>query len=102
VKPKTSLRTFKQLIDGGLHVLCLLGKDATLCVSNGKSGKVETTGLYHWLYEAAGDINRASPFAPAKLRRRMGRCKAAAPRKPESVAVTPQSPLSYFARAPIP
>jgi RecA-family ATPase len=49
--------TFKQLIDGGLHVLCLLGKDATLCFSNNrKSGKVETTDLYRQIYEAAGDI----------------------------------------------
>jgi RecA-family ATPase len=48
--------TFKQLIDGGLHVRCLLGKDATLCFSNGRSGKVETTDLYRQLYEAAGDI----------------------------------------------
>jgi RecA-family ATPase len=48
--------TFKQLIDGGLHVLCLLGQDATLCAVNGKSGKVETTALYKQIYEAAGDI----------------------------------------------
>jgi RecA-family ATPase len=48
--------TFKDLIDGGLHVVCLLGKDATLCATNGKSGKVETTALYKQLYEAAGDI----------------------------------------------
>ena len=47
--------TFKELIDGGLHVLCLLGQDATLCAV-GKSGKVETTSLYRQLYEAAGDI----------------------------------------------
>jgi RecA-family ATPase len=47
--------TFKQLIEGGLRVLCLLGQDATLCAA-GKSGKVETTSLYRWLYEAAGDI----------------------------------------------
>ena len=46
--------TFKELSD--LHVLCLLGDDATLCASNGKSGKVETTALYKQLYEAAGDI----------------------------------------------
>ena len=47
--------TFKQLTDDGLHVLPLLGKDATLCaVSN--SGKVEVTGLYRQIYEAAGDI----------------------------------------------
>jgi RecA-family ATPase len=48
--------TFKQLIDGGLHVLCLLGQDATLCTATGKSGRVEVTGLYRQLYEAAGDI----------------------------------------------
>ena len=47
---------FKDLIDGGLHVLCLLGQDATLCAAGGKSGKVETTDLYRQLYEAAGDI----------------------------------------------
>jgi hypothetical protein len=48
--------SFKELIDGGLHVLCLLGEDATLCAANSKSGKVETTPLYKQLYEAAGDI----------------------------------------------
>lgn len=48
--------TFKQLIDGGFMVMCLLGKDATLCASSGKSGRVETTELYHKIYEAAGDI----------------------------------------------
>jgi RecA-family ATPase len=47
--------TFKQLIEGGLHVLCLLGKDATLCAP-GRSGKIETTALYRQVYEAAGDI----------------------------------------------
>jgi RecA-family ATPase len=47
--------TFKQLIDDGLHVLPLLGQDATLCAV-GKSGRVEVTGLYRQLYEAAGDI----------------------------------------------
>jgi RecA-family ATPase len=47
--------TFKDLIDGGLHVLCKLGEDATLCAV-GKSGKVETTEFYRQLYEAAGDI----------------------------------------------
>jgi RecA-family ATPase len=45
--------SFKDLKD--LHVLCLLGEDATLCAL-GKSGKVETTELYKRLYEAAGDI----------------------------------------------
>ena len=47
--------TFKDLIEGGLHVLPLLGKDATLCAPT-KSGKIEVTGLYKQLYEAAGDI----------------------------------------------
>ena len=47
--------TFKQLIESGLHVLCLLGEDATLCAT-GKSGRVEVTALYRQLYEAAGDI----------------------------------------------
>jgi RecA-family ATPase len=48
--------TFKELIDGGLHGMCLLGQDATLCAATGKSGKVEVTALYRQLYEAAGDI----------------------------------------------
>ena len=48
--------TFKQLADGGLHVLCLLGQDATLCAAKAKSGKVEVTALYRQLFEAAGDI----------------------------------------------
>jgi len=48
--------SFNELVAGGLHVLCLLGQDATLCASGGKSGKVEVTGLYRQLYEAAGDI----------------------------------------------
>jgi RecA-family ATPase len=47
--------TFEELTNGGLHVLCLLGEDATLCAAS-KSGKVEVTGLYRRLYEAAGDI----------------------------------------------
>ena len=48
--------TFNELAAGGLHVLCLLGQDATLCAASGKSGKVETTALYRQLYDAAGDI----------------------------------------------
>lgn len=48
--------TFKELIDGGLYVRSLLGEDATLCAVSGKSGKVEVTGLYKQLYEAAGDV----------------------------------------------
>jgi RecA-family ATPase len=37
--------TFEQLIASGLHVLCLLGQDATLCAATGKSGKVVVTDL---------------------------------------------------------
>jgi RecA-family ATPase len=48
--------TFEELITGGLHVLCLLGQDATLCAANGKSGRVEETDLYRRLYEEAGDV----------------------------------------------
>jgi RecA-family ATPase len=48
--------SFKDLINGGLHVLCLLGEGATLCAANGKGGRVEATPLYRQLYEAAGDI----------------------------------------------
>jgi RecA-family ATPase len=48
--------TFKELIANGLHVLPLLGEDATLCAAGGKSGRIEVTGLYRHLYEAAGDI----------------------------------------------
>ena len=47
--------TFKELTDGGLHVLPLLGKDATLCAVT-KGGNIEVTALYRQLYEAAGDI----------------------------------------------
>jgi RecA-family ATPase len=47
--------TFKDLTEGGLQVLPLLGKDATLCAVT-KGGKVEVTALYNQIYEAAGDI----------------------------------------------
>jgi RecA-family ATPase len=47
--------TFRDLIEGGLHVLPMLGKDATLCAPS-RSGKIETTDLYRQLFEAAGDI----------------------------------------------
>src|SRR5258708_6297011 len=46
--------TFKELTEGGLRVLPLLGKDATLCAPT-KGGNVEVTALYRQLYEAAGD-----------------------------------------------
>ena len=48
--------TFKELVEGGLYIKCLLGEDATLCSATGKSGKVETTALYRSLIQAAGDI----------------------------------------------
>lgn len=47
--------SFEDLIKRGLHILPLLGQDATLCAVT-KGGKVEVTGLYKQLYEAAGDI----------------------------------------------
>src|SRR5438105_420531 len=47
--------SFKELTEGGLQVLPLLGKDATLCAVT-KGGNVEVTGLYRQIYEAAGDI----------------------------------------------
>ena len=60
--------TFKELSENGLHVLCLLGQDATLCAVSGKSGKVETTALYRQLYEAAGDMNRKTSHRHALAR----------------------------------
>jgi RecA-family ATPase len=48
--------SFEDLARDGLHILCLLGEDATLCAANGKSGKVEVTSLYRRLKQAAGDI----------------------------------------------
>jgi RecA-family ATPase len=47
--------TFRELVEGGLHVLPMLGKDATLCAVR-KSGKIEVTGFYRQLCEIAGDI----------------------------------------------
>ena len=47
--------TFEELTEGGLHVLPLLGKDATLCAVT-RGGNIETTDLYRRIYEAAGDI----------------------------------------------
>lgn len=48
--------TFKELIDGGLHILPLLGEDATLCAPTKGGGSVEVTALYKQILEAAGDI----------------------------------------------
>lgn len=48
--------TFKELIAGGLHILPLLGEDATLCAPTKGGGSLETTALYKQILEAAGDI----------------------------------------------
>jgi RecA-family ATPase len=48
--------TFAELAKGGLHVLPLLGQDATLCAANPRTGRIEVTDLYRRLFEAAGDI----------------------------------------------
>lgn len=47
--------SFQDLTAGGLRVLPLLGKDATLCAAT-KGGNIEVTALYRQIYEAAGDI----------------------------------------------
>lgn len=47
--------TFKDLIDGGLHLISLVGDDAILATAT-KGGKVEPTWRYRQLLEAAGDI----------------------------------------------
>jgi len=50
---------------------CLLGKDATLCANNSKSGKIETTLYYRQLYEQALDYtqrNAASTGPPWRTR----------------------------------
>jgi RecA-family ATPase len=47
--------TFRELAESGLHVLPMLGKDATLCALT-RGGKIEVTGLYSQLYEIAGDL----------------------------------------------
>jgi RecA-family ATPase len=47
--------TFEKLIEGGLKVLPLLGKDATLCALT-RGGKIEVTKLYRQLYQQAGDL----------------------------------------------
>jgi hypothetical protein len=47
--------TFNELIKGGLHVMCLLGEDATLCAA-GKGGRVQVTNLYRRLKKEAAAI----------------------------------------------
>src|SRR5262249_10893810 len=50
--------TFKELIEGGLKVMCLLGQDATLSAPIDKRGKVETIRSCGQLYEVAGALKR--------------------------------------------
>jgi RecA-family ATPase len=47
--------SFTDLIKGGLHLISLVGKDATMATVSLR-GKVEPTGVYKQLLEAAGDI----------------------------------------------
>jgi RecA-family ATPase len=51
--------TFEQMINGGLHIISLVGRDAVLATVN-RSGKVEPTTLYKQIVEAAGDIQPRS------------------------------------------
>jgi RecA-family ATPase len=53
---KNAELTFAEVIAGGLKVLPLLGQDAVLCAANPRTGRVEATALYYWLYEMAGDL----------------------------------------------
>jgi RecA-family ATPase len=48
--------TFGDLVAGGLYVLPMVGRDATL-VTVSRAGKIEATALYRQLYEAAGDLH---------------------------------------------
>ena len=71
--------TFKELIEGGLHVLPLLGKDAVLCAANPKSGHVEMTELYNQILRG-GRRSQAEEHqrrhVVARLRRQRDRPRA--------------------------
>jgi hypothetical protein len=47
--------TFKDLVEGGLHLVSLAGKDAVLAAAT-RSGKIEPTALFDELLQMAGDI----------------------------------------------
>jgi RecA-family ATPase len=47
--------TFRELIDGGLHLVSLAGDDAVLATTT-KGGKIQPTQRYSQLLEAAGDL----------------------------------------------
>jgi len=47
--------TFDDLINGGLHLISLVGEDAVLATAS-RSGKIEPTARYKQIHEAVGDI----------------------------------------------
>jgi RecA-family ATPase len=47
--------TFNDMIQCGLHVLSMFGRDAVLATPT-RNGKIEPTPLYRQLLQAAGDI----------------------------------------------
>jgi hypothetical protein len=47
--------TFKELIEGGLHLMSLAGQDAVLATAS-RSGKITPTPLYEQILQACGDI----------------------------------------------
>jgi RecA-family ATPase len=51
--------TFGEMINGGLYIMSLLGRDAVLATVS-RNGKVEATTLYKQLVEAAADIKPKS------------------------------------------
>jgi RecA-family ATPase len=48
--------TFKEAVDGGLHLVSLSGQDAVLGAVSRRSGVIQPTPLFERLLEAAGDI----------------------------------------------
>ena len=48
--------TFKEAVDGGLHLVSLIGQDAVLGAASRRSGVIQPTPLFKRLLEAAGDI----------------------------------------------
>jgi AAA domain len=48
--------TFKEAVDGGLHLVSLSGQDAVLGAASRRSGVIQPTPLFKRLLEAAGDI----------------------------------------------
>jgi RecA-family ATPase len=48
--------TFKEAVDGGLHLVSLIGQDAVLGAASRRSGVIQPTPLFGRLLEAAGDV----------------------------------------------